>query len=377
MKKSLIAAASCFVVGVVGLTCTLPMAAQEGVSLYNDVVSNLEENLQKQDLPQEIISLRVIHLTDYGYGQRFIEVRQSPDAQIHLYTADGDTAQVTTEGQSAVIRLQEQETLEGQQLHFSREGLLNLLREEMRSHHTIIIEVPKTVSITSGSQDGVYFGVGGGVEFVNFAQIREYGYLPTEEETLKNQYEEQQVQLEMLQQELQQSQMENEVLKEQLMQQQEYAADDEQQTTAEETIATEGISVAPSDILQLERQMEKDREIFQKYAMSKESYLTALWDNSQKITAYREKQLLDAGRDDLLPLMEELEANIYQYNEVDAELLSSQHDFQDGTITQQQYNSVVQAYEQLLKELDEEIDQQKAKLAEEGYYWEGVVLLNN
>ena len=151
MKKSLIAAVSCFVVGVVGLTCTLPMAAQEGVSLYNDVVSNLEENLQKQDLPQEITSLRVIHLTDYGYGKRFIEVRQSPDAQIHLYTADGDTAQVTTEGQSAVIRLQEQETLEGQQLHFSREGLLNLLREEMRSHHTIIIEVPKTVSITSGS----------------------------------------------------------------------------------------------------------------------------------------------------------------------------------------------------------------------------------
>ena len=94
MKKSLIAAVSCFVVGVVGLTCTLPMAAQEGVSLYNDVVSNLEENLQKQDLPQEITSLRVIHLTDYGYGQRFIEVRQSPDAQIHLYTADGDTAQV-------------------------------------------------------------------------------------------------------------------------------------------------------------------------------------------------------------------------------------------------------------------------------------------
>lgn len=185
MKKSLIAAVSCFVVGVVGLTCTLPMAAQEGVSLYNDVVSNLEENLQKQDLPQEITSLRVIHLTDYGYGQRFIEVRQSPDAQIHLYTADGDTAQVTTEGQSAVIRLQEQETLEGQQFHFSREGLLSLLREEMRSHHTIVIEVPKTVSITSGSQDGVYFGVGGGVEFVNFAQIREYGYLPTEEETLK------------------------------------------------------------------------------------------------------------------------------------------------------------------------------------------------
>ena len=101
--------------------------------------------MQKQDLPQEITSLRVIHLTDYGYGKRFIEVRQSPDAQIHLYTADGDTAQVTTEGQSAVIRLQEQETLEGQQLHFSREGLLNLLREEMRSHHTIIIEVPKTV----------------------------------------------------------------------------------------------------------------------------------------------------------------------------------------------------------------------------------------
>ena len=32
MKKSLIAAVSCFVVEVVGLTCTLPMAAQEGVS---------------------------------------------------------------------------------------------------------------------------------------------------------------------------------------------------------------------------------------------------------------------------------------------------------------------------------------------------------
>lgn len=69
------------------------------------------------------------------------------------------------------------------------------------------------------------------------------------------------MQLEMLQQELQQSQMENELLKEQLMQQ-EYAADDEQQTTAEESIATEGISVAPSDILQLERQMEKTERLF-------------------------------------------------------------------------------------------------------------------
>lgn len=376
MKKSLIAAAGCFIVGVVGLTCTLPMAAQEGVSLYNDLVSNLEESLQKQDLPQGITSLRVIHLNEYGYGQRFIELRQSPDAQIHLYTADGDTAQITTEGQSAVIRFQQREAQERQQLHFSREGLLNLLREEMRSHHTIVIEIPKTVSITSGSQDGVYMGVGGGVEFVNFAQIQEYGYLPTEEETLKSRYEEQQVQLEMLQQQLQQSQMENELLKEQLMQQEEYTADNEQQTTTEETIATEGISVTPSDILQLERQIEKDRETFQKYAMSKESYLTALWDNSQKIKAYREKQLLDAGRDDLLPLMEELEANIYQYNEVDAEVLNSQHDFQDGTITQQQYNSVVQAYEQLLKGLDEKIDRLKAKLAEEGYYWEGAVLLN-
>lgn len=377
MKKSLIAAASCFVVGVVGLTCTLPMAAQEGVSLYNDVVSNLEENLQKQDLPQEITNLRVIHFNEYGYGQRFIELRQSPDAQIHLYTADGDTAQITTEGQLAVIRFQHQELQERQQIHFSREGLLNLLREEMRSHHTIIIEVPKTVSITSGSQDGVYFGVGGGVEFVNFAQIREYGYLPTEEETLKSQYEEQRVQMEMLQQQLQQSQMENELLKEQLMQQEEYTTAGEQQTTAEENIAIDEIVVTPSDILQLERQIEKDRETFQKYAMSKDTYLTALWDNSQKIKAYREKQLLDAGRDDLLSLMEELEANIYQYNEVDAELLSSQHDFQDGTITQQQYNSVVQAYEQLLKGLDTEIDQLKARLAEEGYYWEGAVVLNN
>ena len=74
--------------------------------------------------------------------------------------------------------------------------------------------------------------------------------------------------------------------------------------------------------------------------------------------------------------LEELEANLYQYNEVDAELLSSQHDFQDGTITQQQYNSVVQAYEQLLKELDEK-STSSGKLAEEGYYWEGAVLLNN
>ena len=76
MKKSLIAAVSCFVVGVVGLTCTLPMAAQESVSLYNDVVSNLEENLQTQDMQQEITYLRDIHLTDYGNGQPLLEDRQ-------------------------------------------------------------------------------------------------------------------------------------------------------------------------------------------------------------------------------------------------------------------------------------------------------------
>ena len=41
------------------------------------------------------------------------------------------------------------------------------------------------------------------------------------------------------------------------------------------------------------------------------------------------------------------------------------------------YNSVVQAHEQLLKELDEETDQPTKLSAEEGYYWEGRVLLNN
>lgn len=376
MKKSLIAAASCFVAGIIGLACTLPMAAQEGVNLYNDAVSNMEEVLEKQDLPQEVTQLRVIHFSNQ-YGQRFIELRQSPDAQIHLYTAKDDVVQITTEGQSATVQLKDREPLQRQQIEFSRAGLLEIIREEMQNYQTVVIEVPKTVSITSGSQDDVYFGVRAGVEFVNFAQIREYGYQPTEEETLKSRYEEQQVQLEMLQQELQQSQMENELLKEQLMQQEEYTSAGEQQTTAEEDVIIEEIDVTPSDILQLERQMEKDRETFQKYAMSKEAYLTAMWDNSQKIKAYREKQLLDAGRDDLLSLMEELEANIYQYNEVDAELLSSQHDFQSGAITQQQYNSVVQAYEQLLKGLDTEIDQLKAQLAEEGYYWEGAVVLNN
>ena len=169
MKKAMIFTAACLVVGVAGLAVSLPMAAQDALDIYNDAAASAENPYSQLDLPAGVTSLRLVNRDKRG--QIYVEVRQSADNQIHLYTYENRLtgsydAQVSTEGQSAQIDLTEKE-LERQLITLSRAGLVELLRSEMEFDGSLILEVPTDVTITNSGTDGVHFGVMGGVEFVN------------------------------------------------------------------------------------------------------------------------------------------------------------------------------------------------------------------
>lgn len=192
MKKAMIFTAACLVAGVAGLAVSLPMAAQDALDIYNDAAASAENPYSQLDLPAGVTSLRLVNRDKRG--QIYVEVRQSADNLIHLYTYENRLtgsydAQVSTEGQSAQIDLTEKE-LERQLITLSRAGLVELLRSEMEFDGSLILEVPTNITITSSEADGVYFGVMGGVEFVNADIIRDYGYVPSDNETWKQRYEE-------------------------------------------------------------------------------------------------------------------------------------------------------------------------------------------
>ena len=192
MKKAMIFTAACLVVGVAGLAVSLPMAAQDALDIYNDAAASAENPYSQLDLPAGVTSLRLVNRDKQG--RIYVEVRQSADNQIHLYTYENRLtgsydAQVSTEGQSAQIDLSEKEP-ERQLVTLSRAGLVELLRSEMEFDGSLILEVPTDVTITNSGTDGVHFGVMGGVEFVNADIIRDYGYVPSDNETWKQRYEE-------------------------------------------------------------------------------------------------------------------------------------------------------------------------------------------
>lgn len=208
MKKAVIAASACFVAGLIGCTISLPMVAKDVIHLYNDTVSETANFYTTQDLPSGITELRMVNQDTMGMS--LVEVRQSPDDQIHLqvYRSEfsGFDAEIVTERNKAEIILKE---VPSQNLQISKELLVELIRDGIHSQNNLILEVPKTVSLTSSETDGVYFGVDGGVEFVNSQLVHNYGYVPSENQNWKIQYEESLSQIEQLEYQVEELTQEN------------------------------------------------------------------------------------------------------------------------------------------------------------------------
>lgn len=401
MKKMIIFTAACLAAGVVGLAVSLPMAAQDALDLYNEAAASAESPYSQQDLPAGVTSLRLVNRDKRG--QIYVEVRQSADNLIHLYTYEnrltgGYDAKVSTEGQSARIDLTEKE-LERQLLTLSKAGLVELLRSEMEFDGSLILEVPTDVTITNSEADGVYFGVMGGVEFVNASQIRDYGFVPSENETWKQQYESSQQQLHQTQEELNSLQEENAAMQDALERYYdewdsywgenptEDWGENPEITTEEstdevgegETTTTEEASpeiVTPAEVLQLEEVKQKRKDEFRTYEREEtvSEYLKSLQNLDSMILEARINQLLYAGRDDLLPLLEEVAAQVVSYDSVEALVLDAQRNYNRGKISQEQYNSIINAYEETIKSQETALIEIKTELAEAGYYWDSAVV---
>lgn len=200
MKKSVIAAGICFAVGVVGMAVTLPMAAKDGINLFNEAMQQ-ETAYRHWETAAGVTELRVINESDYG--NIMIGVKQSLDNKVHFYSFDNPfhryQAEITTDKGKAVLKIREEES--GSVL-INRENLMQVIGSELHYEGTFILEVPKTLSIVSSEADAVYLSLGGGVEFANANQIRNYGYVPSEEYNWKLKYEEASAQTEGLKEEI-------------------------------------------------------------------------------------------------------------------------------------------------------------------------------
>ncbi len=401
MKKAMIFTAACLVAGVAGLAVSLPMAAQDALDIYNDAAASAENPYSQLDLPAGVTSLRLVNRDKRG--QIYVEVRQSADNLIHLYTYENRLtgsydAQVSTEGQSAQIDLTEKE-LERQLITLSRAGLVELLRSEMEFDGSLILEVPTNITITSSEADGVYFGVMGGVEFVNADIIRDYGYVPSDNETWKQRYEEAQGNLLDLQDIVGNLQEESTALQNTLEQYYdswdsywgenptedwsenpeittEEAIDESGEGETTTTVEESPELVTPAEVLQLEEVKLKCKDEFRTYQReeSVSDYLKALQNLDGMIFDARKNQVIYAGREDLLPLMEEVAAQVTSYDSVEALVLDAQRNYNRGDISQEQYNGIINAYEETIRSQETALIEMKAQLSDAGYYWDSAVV---
>ena len=412
MKKAMIFTAACLVAGVAGQAVSLPMAAQDALDIYNDAAASAENPYSQLDLPAGVTSLRLVNRDKRG--QIYVEVRQSADKQIHLYTYENRLtgsydAQVSTEGQSAQIDLTEKE-LERQLVTLSRAGLVELLRSEMEFDGSLILEVPTDVTITNSGTDGVHFGVTSTmvlslmekygyitVEFVNADQIRDYGFVPSENETWKQRYEEAQGELLDLQNTVGNLQEENDALQDALeshygewdsywgenptedwSERSETSTEEasEEASDAETTTEESARLVTPAEVLQLEEVKLKRKDEFRTYQReeSVSDYLKALQNLDGMIFDARKNQVIYAGREDLLPLMEEVAAQVTSYDSVEALVLDAQRNYNRGDISQEQYNGIINAYEETIRSQETALIEMKAQLSDAGYYWDSAVV---
>ena len=363
MKKAIVVAAVCFGIGVAGLAVSLPMAAQDVLDIYNEAVSVAETSYTQQEIPAGVTSLRVVNRDQPG--QIFISVLQSTDDKIHLYSYDNPVTgsyeiEISTEGESALVDLHKK-SAQRDWLSISRDTLIELLRTELDYQGNLILEVPTNVTLTSSEMDGVYFGVEGGVEFVNAQQIWNYGYVPSENESWKQKFESSQQELHQLQEEYSILQQDNASMQEAL---DNAYAEQGEQTTVEpapevSVQGSDGELVTPAEVLQIEDTKQKRKEEFRNNQREEtvSEYLKSLQMLDQMILEKRISQLQYAGRDDLLPLLEEVSAQVTAYDSVEALVLDAQRN-----------------YEETMKAQQATLIEYKAQLSEAGYYWDSAVV---
>lgn len=380
MKKAIVVAAVCFGIGIAGLAISLPMAAQDVLDIYNEAVSVAETSYTQQEIPAGVTSLRVVNRDQPG--QIFISVLQSTDDKIHLYNYDNPVTgsyeiEISTEGESALVDLHKK-SAHRDWLSISRDTLIELLRTELDYQGNLILEVPTNVTLTSSEMDGVYFGVEGGVEFVNAQQIWNYGYVPSENESWKQKFESSQQELHQLQEEYSILQQDNASMQEAL---DNAYAEQGEQTTVEPApeVSVQGSGgelVTPAEVLQIEDTKQKRKEEFRNNQREEtvSEYLKSLQMLDQMILEKRISQLQYAGRDDLLPLLEEVSAQVTAYDSVEALVLDAQRNYNQGNISQDQYNSIVNSYEETMKTQQATLIEYKAQLSEAGYYWDSAVV---
>ena len=134
--------------------------------------------------------------------------------------------------------------------------------------------------------------------------------------------------------------------------------------------------VTPAEVLQLEEVKLKRKEEFRTYQReeSVSDYLKALQNLDGMIFDARKNQVIYAGREDLLPLMEEVAAQVTSYDSVEALVLDAQRNYNRGDISQEQYNGIINAYEETIRSQETALIEMKAQLSDAGYYWDSAVV---
>lgn len=178
----------------------------------------------------------------------------------------------------------------------NRENLMQVIGSELHYEGNFILEVPKTLSIVSSEADAVYLMPGGGVEFVNAAQIRNYGYVPSEEYNWKLKYEEVSAQTEGMKEEIERLNDEIARLQEESM------YEDYAQEYSSETVitASENGKIFPSDIIKMENDLRAYQKEFSEGDVSREVYFTRANEMMDNILEARIQQAIHAGKEEFL-----------------------------------------------------------------------------
>ncbi len=371
MKKSIIAATACFAAGVVGMAISFPKVAGDAVELYNEVVVGYSENLyEQQSLPAGITTLKVLNHDSQRMG-RLVEIRQSPDAQVHFYSFDSPWDEVPIEIQSqdthGTIVIQ---NTERKKFLINEETMKQAIYAELNYDGYFILEIPNNVLIENTASDNVYFDVQPGVEFVNADLIRQYGYIPNQEDTWENRYHQLEQENQILQEQLESLWTEHEILQESYEAQMNHGYDEgSSETTVEQVLDGERL-IFPTDIIMKEEELNQYRDTLVEGTVSKEEYLQKMERIIGESQTMRIEQLSGAAREELIPMVEELYTLMTEYYRVDAMILEAQKSYNQAQITQEQYNKLIESYTDILKKQDLRIQDRKQSLEQSGYSWD-------
>src|SRR5699024_3571892 len=127
-----------------------------------------------------------------------------------------------------------------------------------------------------------------GVKFANVELIRNYGYLPSENESWRQKYEEAQSEIQQLTWQLEDLQSENDRLQEELMLQPEVTVISP--TDNGEVSSEEKENMSPSDILQMEMEFSDLRQMFKTWKINMNDYTQSIQTRNEGTTEMRVQQ---------------------------------------------------------------------------------------